>query len=215
MFTGLIEEIGKLTTIEPIAGGKRLHITAGKIMDDVKTGDSIAVNGVCLTVTRIGNAGFWMDAVGETLKKSTLNSLNNSAAVNLERALRLSDRLGGHLVQGHVNGVGRITRIQSLGENFLLEIDIPLELEKYVISEASIAIDGVSLTIARLSGRKVTVSVIPHTWKNTILQFQRVGQSVNLEVDILAKYVEKLLKRDGTTSADKFSEDWFKNFGYE
>jgi len=213
MFTGLIEEIGILDKIEPITDGRRIKIAAVKIIEDVKVDDSIAVNGVCLTVVKIEKNSFWTEAVGETLKKTTINKLNQNCKMNLERALRLTDRLGGHLVQGHVNGIGKIKKINRIGDNYYLEVQIPEYLGKYVIKEGSIAIDGISLTVANLQGNLAGLSIIPHTWQNTNLQFGRVSEEVNIEVDIVAKYVEKLLGMKGN-EANPLSESILKNMGY-
>jgi riboflavin synthase len=212
MFTGLIEETGNIKKVSHIAGGLSLKIQASKIMDDLKTDDSVSVNGVCLTATKITSNEFWVDAVGETLKKTNIQSLRESDEVNLERSVRLMDRLGGHLVQGHVNGIGNITKISKLGENYFFEIDVPKELEKYLIDEGSISIDGISLTIAQLSGTKIGISIIPHTWSKTILKNKRAGDRVNLETDVFAKYVEKILLKKN--EKNKFTENWFKKLGY-
>jgi len=214
MFTGLIEEIGQITRIDPIAGGKKIRVLASKILDDIKVDDSIAINGVCLTATKIEQDGFWADAVGETLNKTTLVNMRVGAQVNVERALKLSDRLGGHLVQGHVNGIATITQINKLGENYFLEINIPRELTKYTIDEGSISIDGISLTIAKLNDTKVGVSVIPHTWAASNLKDKKVGDLVNIETDVLAKYIEKLLMNKSGNGTGKFTDEWFKNLGY-
>jgi len=213
MFTGLIEEIGILEKIEPITDGRRIKISTVKIIEDVKVNDSIAVNGVCLTVIKIDKNSFWTEAVGETLKKTTINKLNQNCKLNLERALRLSDRLGGHLVQGHVNGIGKIKKINRIGENYYFEVQIPDNLEKYAVKEGSIAIDGISLTIANLKGNLTGFSIIPHTWQNTNLQFDRVSEEVNIEVDIVAKYVEKLLGMKGNET-NLLSGNILKNMGY-
>jgi riboflavin synthase len=210
MFTGLIEEIGKIDSIVQIAGGKRLKIEASKVLDDLKIDDSVAINGVCLTVVKIDDNGFWADAVGATLDKTTLTNLYQGYIVNLERAVLLSSRLGGHLVQGHVNGIGTITKIEKLGENYFVEVEIPSNLNKYLIDEGSIAIDGISLTIAKLTNSKAGFSIIPHTWKNSNLAVKNIGDKVNIETDVIAKYVEKLL----TNKKDTFSEEWFKKIGY-
>ncbi len=212
MFTGIIEEIGTLRRIQPIAGGKRLGIRALKIIDDLKPDDSVAINGVCLTVTQLEADGFWIDAVGETLQKSTLNDMGEGAGVNLERAIRLQDRLGGHLLQGHVNGRARITQIVKRGENYYLEVDLPREITKYVIDEGSIALDGISLTIASLKGMKAGISVIPHTWTHTNLKQRKVNDMINVETDVIARYIERLLKH--SEDKDVFTDAWFKKLGY-
>lgn len=214
MFTGLIEEIGKVKKIDSINGGKRINISASKIMDDIKVDDSIAVNGVCLTAVKIETNSITVEAVGETLKKTTLNELKENQIVNLERAVRLNDRLGGHLVQGHVNGVGRILNIQKLGENYFLEVEVDPKLTKYLIDEGSISIDGISLTIAKLVENKVGVSIIPHTWKNTNLNTRNIGAKVNIETDVIAKYIEKLLQNKKQNDAEPLSQKWFEEMGY-
>lgn len=211
MFTGLIEEIGTLEKIESIPNGRRIKVSASKIFDDVKVNDSIAVNGVCLTAIKVEANSFLAEAVGETLKKTTLNKLSQNTKVNLERAVRLSDRLGGHMVQGHVNGIGTVKKINRLGDNYYFEVQIPKDLEKYLIKEGSIAVDGISLTIANLEGSSVGLSIIPHTWKNTNLQFRQISDEVNIEIDIIAKYIERLIGSKGGTS---LSEDILKNMGY-
>ncbi len=214
MFTGLIEEIGKIQKVEPISGGKKIKIKAVAILNDLKIDDSVAINGICLTATKVDNDGFWADAVGATLEKTSLASVKENLEVNLERALRFNDRLGGHLVQGHVNGLGEITQINKLGENYYLEVSVPEELEKYLIDEGSIAIDGISLTIASLRGNLVGVSVIPHTWKNTNLINRKIGDKVNIETDMIAKYIEKLLSKKDEKSSGKITESWLKEMGY-
>ncbi len=212
MFTGLIEEIGKINRIEAISGGKRLEIFAHKIMEGLKTDDSVAVNGVCLTVTGLSASGFFADAVGDTLLKTTLKDIRPGMKANLERALKLSDRLGGHLVLGHVNGIARITQIKRLGDNYLLEISIPSPLTKYVISEGSITLDGISLTTSRVSEQIISISVIPHTYNNTNLKFLKNGNLVNIETDVLARYIEKLIVAKGE---GVYTDSWFKKLGYE
>jgi riboflavin synthase len=213
MFTGLIEEVGRLSGMQAIPGGKRLRITARRILEDAKTGDSIAVNGVCLTVTGIEADGFHTEAVGETLKKTTLQDLYAGASVNLERALRLSDRLGGHLVLGHVNGIGRIAQIRRLGDNYLFTVSLPEGLRKYAVAEGSIAIDGISLTIAGVQNEQITLSIIPHTFSQTNLQEKRSGQTVNLETDILARYMEGLMDSSGPRRT-ALSENWLREKGF-
>jgi riboflavin synthase len=213
MFTGLIEEIGKISSITAIAGGKRLKISASKILSDLKVDDSVAVNGICLTATNVDNTGFTCEAVGVTLTKTTLQNFSVNEEVNLERAVRLADRLGGHLVQGHINGIGIIKNISKLGDNYFVELIIPDELKKYLVEEGSIAVDGISLTIAKLENNTCGLSIIPHTWNNTIIKNKRTGSKVNIEIDVIAKYVEKLLI-GSKVKDDKFTDAWFKNLGY-
>lgn len=215
MFTGLIEETGTLADIQPMTDGKRLTITANTVLDDLKIDDSIAVNGVCLTAVNVDRGRFVVEAVGETLSKTTIGYLQRQDRVNLERAMRLSDRLGGHIVQGHVNGVGKVTALQKRGENWFAEIQIPEQLTTYVIDEGSIAVDGISLTVATLKKNKVGISVIPHTFQSTIISEYTVGRAVNIETDFLARYVEKMLKPSSAQPGpEKFSNDWFKEQGY-
>lgn len=215
MFTGIIEELGKIKRVEPIQGGKRLFISCNTILEDLKSNDSVSVNGVCLTAVNIEPNGFWSEAVGETLKKTTLADVKINEQVNLERAMKLNDRLGGHIVQGHVNGIGTINQITKQGENYFIEVNIPTELSKYTISEGSISVDGISLTIAKLIENKVGISIIPHTWRNTILQNKKIGDKVNIETDFIAKYIEKLLLTKENKVEEKFTDDWFRKMGYE
>jgi riboflavin synthase len=214
MFTGIIEEIGKISSINPIAGGLRIKISSGKILEDVSVNDSVCVNGVCLTAIKVEDDGFWVDAVGTTLEKTTFSKIQLSTPVNLERSLKLNDRLGGHFVQGHTNGTGTILQINKLGENYFLKIKVDKNLEKYLIEEGSIAIDGVSLTIAELDGSEVGISLIPHTWQNTAIQFNKVGDKVNIETDVLAKNIEKLVSKNGANDNINITENWLKELGY-
>ncbi len=193
MFTGIIEEVGRIVSREEIAGGIRLGIEAREVFSDLSVGDSIAVNGVCLTVVHRKPPVFAVEAVGETLEKANLGRLAVEDRVNLERALAAGDRLGGHFVQGHVNGVGKITQWYPRGENYFLEVRVPPALLRYIILEGSIAIDGISLTVAHLNEDRVGINIIPHTAKVTNLQYRKVGDPVNIEVDMIAKYVERLL----------------------
>jgi len=214
MFTGIIEEIGKVEKINSIAGGISLKILADKILEDISVNDSICVDGVCLTVTKLETTGFMVDAVGATLEKTTFNNIEPSTIVNLERSLKLNDRLGGHLVQGHVNGIGTISDIIQLGENYFIKIIIPHNLEQYLIKEGSIAVNGISLTIADLDKNIISISIIPHTWQNTNLRFKKNNDKVNIEIDILAKYVEKLLTKKDSASQKNITENWLRELGY-
>ena len=214
MFTGIIEEIGKIQETQPIAGGVSLKIEAKKILEDISVNDSICIDGVCLTATKIDEDGFWVDTVGTTLEKTTFAGVKPFTPVNLERSVRLNDRLGGHIVQGHVNGIGTITELKKIGENYLLKIQVPDELQKYLIKEGSIAINGISLTIADLIKNQVVISVIPYTWQNTTLQLKYLNHKVNVEIDILAKYVEKLLVKKNSEKKIDISENWLKELGY-
>ena len=211
MFTGIIEEIGTIKEIVLEGSGKRIQVSAGKILDDLTIDQSVAVNGVCLTVVEIGNNFFSADAVAESLERSTLSQLKRNDNVNLERALRLQDRLGGHFVQGHVDGVGQIRQVNQSPNASSLVIEIPVELELYTISKGSIAIDGISLTIANKENQLITLAIIPHTWKQTILQFKKAGDRINIEVDFLAKYIEQFINKSGET---KITSQWLKHQGF-
>ena len=192
MFTGIIAAVGRIAARAPSAEGVRLHVETGALaLDDVTVGASIAVNGVCLTVVALGDAGFEADVSRETLNCTAGFAVG--ARVNLEKALRLSDRLDGHLVSGHVDGVGKVSRFDAAGDNRLLAIVAPAELARYLARKGSIAVDGVSLTINALIESEFVVNLIPHTLRATSLHDLRVGDGVNLEVDLLARYAERLL----------------------
>jgi riboflavin synthase len=212
MFSGIIEEVGKVSAVTPIAGGKRFTITAHTITQEVKISDSIAVSGVCLTAVDVNSDKFIVEAVGDTLAKSTFAKLRKGDLVNLERSLRLSDRVGGHFVQGHINGTGQIVKFRPIGENWDLEVKLEPRLMRYVIPEGSIAIDGVSLTVADIGENNIRISVIPYTFKNTTMIYYRPGNLVNIETDFLGKYVEKFLSLKKPVS--KISESWLKELGY-
>ena len=215
MFTGIIEEIGVIIRSSLIPGGQKITIRADKILEDLRVDHSVAVNGVCLTVVEISEKLFTVEAVGETLDKSTLIDLSTSASLNLERAMKLGDRLGGHLVQGHVNGIGKVSNLIQRGDNWYMEVDLSDELIRYVIPEGSIAIDGISLTVASLKGTKVGISIIPHTFKNTTLSQTKVGQKCNIETDLIAKYLEKWLKISSEDTGKKpITLDWLQSQGF-
>jgi len=211
MFTGIIEEVGKIIQREEIAGGIRLGVEANIIMSDLKPGDSVSVEGVCQTVVERNANRFFVEAVGETLEKTTLGMLTVGSPVNLERPLMPQSRLGGHFVQGHVNGVGVIRQFFPRGENYFLEVEIPEELRRYVIPEGSIAIDGISLTVATLKGNRVGINIIPFTASHTSLKNKKSGDKVNIEVDMIAKYIEKLL---GNINHSELTEEKLKKWGY-
>ena len=194
MFTGIIEEVGTLEAMEPRAAGSRLRLRGALITSDLRDGDSICVNGVCLTAVERRGETFGADVSPETLRRSSLAGLKTGAPVNLERALQPTSRLGGHIVQGHVDGVGSVASMDLLGDNnWWLKIRVPAELDRYLVFKGSIAIDGISLTVAAVEGDLVSVTIIPTTYQNTNLRTKKVGDPVNLETDVLAKYVEKML----------------------
>jgi len=196
MFTGLIEDLGKVNSINKFEGYWNIEIKTQ--LDDIKVGDSIAVNGVCLTVVTLGKKNISFDIITESLDKSNFSDLNVGEHVNLERCLRLSDRLGGHIVQGHVECVGKISSIENLIDGqVIFEVSFDKRFLKYCIYKGSITLDGISLTIMDILKSSIKVSIIPHTLKNTCLGFKKVNSSLNIETDLIAKYVEKnLLNRD-------------------
>lgn len=192
MFTGIIEEIGVLRSIKRGSDSAQLVIEAEKVLENSRIGDSIAVNGVCLTAVHFDSRQFTADVMAETLAKTNLGLLHSGDRVNLERALRLGDRLGGHLVSGHIDGVGTITRQERQDIATLLTVRAPGEIMHYVIKKGSVAIDGTSLTVVDLEAEHFRVSLIPHTAHATVLGLKKVGDTVNLEADVIGKYVEKL-----------------------
>lgn len=193
MFTGIITEIGKVDRVERLGGGVRLAVRAPQSALELRVNDSVSVNGACQTVVTMDRSLFRVEAVEETLLKTTLGELAAGSLVNLELPVRLSDRLGGHLVAGHVDCVGVIEEIVSQAGSQLIRISYPLEFSRYLIPVGSIAVDGISLTVARLEGSTFTVSVIPHTLEHTTLGIARKGSRVNLEFDMVGKYIERLV----------------------
>ena len=213
MFTGIIEELGTLIGWERGALSSRLEVQAERVLADVKLGDSIAVNGVCLTVTRFDRHRFSADVMEETLKQSNLGSLKSGSRVNLERALLLSDRLGGHLVQGHVDGQGVIRRVDQVGIARVFWFNADQELMRYVVRKGSIAIDGISLTVVDTDEQGFSISLIPHSAELTTLGFKRSGDSVNLETDIIGRYVERLLQKEPQTG-NRLSTNFLAEHGF-
>ncbi|MDF2537196.1 MAG: ribE [Herbinix sp.] len=197
MFTGLVEEIGKVFSVQKSAKSAKISIYANKVLNHVKLGDSICTNGVCLTVTEFASNRFSVDVMAETMRRSNLHLLSSGDAVNLERALLVNDRLGGHILSGHIDGTGRITNFLSEENAVWVSIYAPPEILKYIVFKGSIAIDGISLTVAYADERQFKVSIIPHTKNITTLLHKKVGDVVNLECDILGKYVERLLSFGG------------------
>ncbi|MEW6189066.1 MAG: riboflavin synthase [Actinomycetota bacterium] len=195
MFTGIIEELGGVKALTKSRGKCTLEVFAPKVTEDLKIGDSIAVSGVCLTVTERGGNRFRVDISPETLEKTNLGELKSGDAVNLERALRFCDRLGGHMVTGHVDGMGAILNKIRKGDAIILKIETPSQISRYLIPQGSIAVDGVSLTIVGISTSAFMVSIIPHTARVTTLGFKGPGLKVNLEADIFGKYIESFLRK--------------------
>ncbi|MEJ2700749.1 MAG: riboflavin synthase [Desulfuromonadales bacterium] len=193
MFTGLIETLGNIREVRKSPGGARLSVMTDLPMEDLVKGESIAVNGICLTVTSFGGGVFSADVSAETLSRTTLGELAPGSIVNLERALRLSDRLGGHLVTGHVDGVATVTGRARDGDSVRFTFGIPPGLNRFLVEKGSVAVDGISLTVNAVTGDSFSVSVIPHSLSMTTLQYREVGSRVNIETDLIGKYVERLL----------------------
>ena len=199
MFTGLIEELGALTQIELRPRGRRIRVRAPMVAADARIGDSVALNGCCLTVIERDAEGFGVEAVPETLERTTLGEWQEGDAVNLERALRLDQRLGGHLVQGHVDGVGVVRAVALEGEGKRITIGVPEALARFVAEKGSLAVDGVSLTVARGLPNGCEIALIPHTLRHTTAGRYAPGHRVNLEVDLVARYLARLLEESGTS----------------
>lgn len=197
MFTGIIEEIGLVSSVRPRGGGAIIVVRAPRVLASSAVGDSIAVNGVCLTLTAVGDSEGHFDASAETLRRTTLCALKRGARLNLERALALGGRLGGHLVQGHVDATGTLRRLRPAGESQVMQYDAPSELRPLIVHKGSVAVDGVSLTVSALTTDGFEVSVIPHTLANTTLSGITVGATVNIETDIIGKYVAHLARQSG------------------
>lgn len=212
MFTGIVEELGRVRALSD----HDITIAAADILADggVDVGDSVAVNGVCLTVTALAGDGFAADLMPETRRRTALDRLRVGSLVNLERALTLSRRLGGHLVSGHVDGVGRVASVRNERTATLLTVAAPPELLRYLVPQGSIALDGVSLTVVAVTAREFCVSLIPHTHSRTTLRDRRPGDAVNLEADILAKYVEKLLSTPAEPPAPALSRELLARHGF-
>ena len=191
MFTGIVEEVGIVSKIT----NNGMTVKALRVLSDVKLGDSIAVNGTCLTAVSFSNSEFSVDLSPETMRRTSLSQLTEGSRVNLERALSASDRIGGHIVQGHVDATGRITSIKPDGDSIIFRVRIPKRLDKYIVEKGFVAVDGISLTVVKRGASSFTLAVIPYTLENTNLAVLSEGDQVNLEADILAKYVESLLAR--------------------
>ncbi|MHB9940886.1 riboflavin synthase [Clostridium sporogenes] len=216
MFTGIVEEVGKISKIEE--GKDFLHITieGSKVLNPLNLGDSVAVNGVCLTVTNFNNSSFTADVMAETLKKSSLKTLSKGSLVNLERAVTLNKPLGGHIVSGHIDGTGEIINIKKEGIATLLEVKTKETLLKYMVSKGSVALDGVSLTLVDIKEKSFTVSLIPHTKEETILMNKNIGYIINIECDVLGKYIYKFmhLKKEEEALKSNINLDFLSKTGF-
>jgi riboflavin synthase len=204
MFTGIVTELGKVISTRNTADGKQLHISANAILNDLQVGDSVSVNGVCQTVISFDNTNFCIDAVGETLKKTTLNELQQGSIVNLEAALTLQTRIGGHFVQGHIDTVGSIIQIDKRYQATEYYVSFSSEFRKYLARTGSIAMDGISLTTAEIFDASFKLAIIPHTIDSTIIKHYKVGTRVNLEFDILGKYIESQMRFANPNSLQQF-----------
>ena len=202
MFTGIIEEIGRVSRIEQRSENRRITVTAVSVPRELKTGDSVAVSGVCLTALDITPESFRADLAPETWARTSFSRIHEGAAVNLELPMKSDGRFGGHIVQGHVDGVGKIISFERIAdsENWWLQIDLPDEVEKYTVYKGSITIEGISLTVAQLERNRCSIAIIPHTVEKTNLHSLKAGDPVNLEADLIAKYVEKMMRGDAESS---------------
>lgn len=219
MFTGLVEEIGKISKIRKGNNSYQICIEAKHILSDIKLGGSVATNGACLTVVERTNSNFTVDIMAETVKRTSFDKMKLGDTVNLERALRLSDRLGGHLVSGHIDGIGKISKIKKEDIANIISIEAPQELINQMLNKGSIAIDGISLTITHVSNKEFQVSIIPHTSKETTLLKKSIGDLVNLETDMIGKYVLRFLNPNkkenlNQAKASKVNMDFLAENGY-
>jgi len=210
IFTGIIEEVGEIKKVEVTSDSRVFTIKCHQVLEGTKIGDSIATNGVCLTVTSMSNDHFCADVMNETLKVSTLSDFKNGARVNLERALKVGDRLGGHMVSGHVDGVGNLKSKTKVGNAFILVFKAPRHVCDYIIKKGSITIEGISLTVVDVKLEEFSVSIIPHTLEETNLGLKILGDQVNLECDLVGKYIEKFMKKE----EPKITGEFLKTNGF-
>ena len=211
MFTGIIKEIGEVVRVERRGQFQKLTVKAQKVVEDASPGDSINVDGACQTIVDLSDGCFAIESVAETLRLTTLCSLKPGSLVNLEPALRLSDRLGGHLLTGHIDGVGEIVGRQQRVGNTVLTIRATEELKKYIVPKGSIAVDGISLTVVSVADTLFAVSIIPYTWQNTTIRLKPPGAMVNLETDILARYIAKLAESE---TEPEITQQWLQQVGF-
>jgi len=212
MFTGIVEEMGQVARLTQRSSGLRMHVDCSSVLQDLSPGDSVAVNGLCLTASEVGPAGFAADVMPESLRRSTLSDVRRGSRVNLERAVSADGRFGGHLVSGHIDGVGRVLKRSTEGNSDVFVITADGGVTDFLVPKGSVAVDGVSLTVAWLDEGKFGVSAIPHTIENTTLQWRKVGDRVNVEIDLIGKYVWRFTS--DSKSDVKMSMDFLKDNGF-
>ncbi len=216
MFTGIIQEVGKISQRQNVGGGVQLTIRSVSVGSELSIDDSVSINGCCQTVISKSGNDFTVEAVEETLKKTTLGEFNAGREVNLELAMRVNDRLGGHLVLGHIDGTAIVSALEEKESSWLYTLQLPTEFMRYIIHVGSIAIDGVSLTVAHLNEHKLTVSLIPHTFENTTFKHLKPGMRVNFECDLVGKYIERLMSQNSPESRiSSITSDKLKGWGYK
>lgn len=214
MFTGIVEEIGQIKKIKHGTNSSVLTISAEKVLSDIALGDSISVNGICLTVTSFTSTTFFVDVMPETINSTSLRSLKQGSSVNLERAMAANGRFGGHFVSGHVDGIGRIITRQAVENAVYYDISVPHELMKFIILKGSVAVDGTSLTVFGVSGEKFTISLVPHTLSETVLGEKTVGDIVNIECDMLGKYIEHFIKNQMKEKSSPLTKAFLNENGF-
>ena len=215
MFTGIIQAVGEVAAIEQTGGDVKLRIKTGDLpLEDVHLGDSIATNGVCLTVTELPGDGYWADVSTETLSLTSLKSTVVGSAVNLEKSLTPTTALGGHLVSGHVDGLGRVVGLTRDARSWRVSIEAPADLARYIAQKGSICVDGTSLTVNAVEGARFELNIIPQTWEETVFSGYALGSEVNLEVDVIARYLERLLQSGVAPTASSITVETLKNAGY-
>jgi riboflavin synthase len=214
MFTGIIESLGSIARIERTAGDARITIVTDLDLSKDSVGDSVSVNGICLTITSLTGNSFVVDVSEESISRTTFDDIRVGDKVNLERALRLSDRLGGHIVTGHIDGVGVVRNRNPRGKSVVFDVTAPPGIERYMVDKGSIAVDGISLTINSCQGRDFSVNIIPHSLEVTTLGFRKAGDRVNIEADILGKYIERITAGGGTGQSKEMDLDFLANHGF-
>ena len=212
MFTGIIEELGIVKDFQPNFSGMDLIVSCEKILEDIHLGDSISVNGCCQTVVEFGKNWFKTNLSGETLEITTFSDIKKGDKVNLERAMSATSRFGGHIVQGHIDGTSTIKEIKNDGDFFIITFNMESDISKYIVNKGAITVEGISLTINNVDKNTFSVAIIPHTFKNTTLQFKKIGDRINIETDILGRYVEKMLNQENTFC--KIDENFLKENGF-